>query len=573
MTQGNQGTGLTDEIKTKMRVFALHNAVGFGGKCSPGPIVGKTMTEHPEAKGSAADVGRFAAELCKEINAMSLEGQQAELETSGKGVIKEKEHKAHSIFDSLRISHEEWDGKMVTAFPPEPSKYPHIGHAKAILLNHNLAKEYGGKFILRFEDTNPDLAKEEFYDIHLENYKWLGISWDEVVYVSDHMEKFDEMARKLIAEGHAYACVCPVEKVREGRKNGAPCDCRDGSSEDVLALYEKMKTATEGEIILRLKIDLKHKNSAMRDPTMMRIIDKPHPRTGTKYRIWPTYDLENAVMDGFNGVTHRLRSKEFELRNELQRHIQRILGFAETNVFEFGRFNMEGVESSGRIIRELIEKGEFTGWDDPRLTTLVALRRRGFQPEAIASFVLATGVTKAEAVMTWDDLIVQNKRLLDRQVARYFFIKDPVQVTITNAPDADVELRKHPEHDDFGVRRLHTAQEFYLSKQDIDAITEGDLVRLMGHLNFRREKAGYAFDSMDYEKFKNVGAKNIHWLPYGDQVREVDVLMPDQTVMSGLAEAGIDDIEPGEVIQFERMGFCRLDQIGGGRAIFWFTHK
>ena len=278
-------------------------------------------------------------------------------------------------------------------------------------------------------------------------------------------------------------------------------------------------------------------------------------------------------MDGIEKITHRLRSKEFEMRNELQRHIQAALGLRETKIYEFARFNLEGVESSGRIIREKIKKKELIGWDDPSLTTIAALKRRGFLPEAIKNFVLSTGITKAESTLTWDDLIAHNRRLLDAKCNRYFFVNNLEEIEIENAPEQDVELKLHPDFKERGFRKLKTKDKFYINKEDFKEFKEDKLYRLMDCLNFRKKKNKFVFDSLEHEKYKEHGEKIIHWLPKQKDLINAEVLMPDKKIIKGLAEPGIRDLKIDEVTQFARFGFCRLDKKEKNKLVFWFTHK
>src|SRR3989338_8562424 len=233
--------------------------------------------------------------------------------------------------------------------------------------------------------------------------------------------------------------------------------------------FEEMFESKEGDMVLRLKGDMQSENTTMRDPTLLRVIDHAHARQGKKYRVWPTYDFENAVMDGIEGVTHRLRTKEFELRNELQGFIQKMLGFKQTQIYEFARFNMGGVESSGRLIREKVNNKELIGWDDPSLTTIVALKRKGFASEAIKNFVLNTGITKTESTLTWDDLIVHNKKVLDAKSGRYFFIHDAREIKVENAPKQEVALKMHPDSEE-RKRKFKTHDVFLIEKQDFDVL-------------------------------------------------------------------------------------------------------
>ena len=325
----------------------LENAVKYNGKANEKAVLGKVLSENAKLRKDVEETRKNVLRIVKNINKLSAAEQKKEFE---KFRIVKKEKKEKDIFEFLKIK-----GKIVSAFPPEPSKYLHIGHAKSIILNRDLAKRHNGKFILRFEDTNPGLIEKKFYDIILENIKWLKARPDKVDYTSEHIRELYELAEKLVKSGDAYVCHCSQEKIREGRNEGKVCEHRKQNIEVNLRSWKEMFSAKQESVSLRMKIDLKHKNTTMRDPIIMRIIDKIHPRQGMRYRLWPAYDFANASMDGIEGITYRLRSKEFELRNELQRYIQRKLGFKETEIYEFARLNLEGVESSGRVIREKIK--------------------------------------------------------------------------------------------------------------------------------------------------------------------------------------------------------------------------
>ena len=558
------------QLKQTITKYALQNAVKYKGKADPGAVIGKVFAEMPELKEKAQELSKEVAKIAKEINGLSLEKQEKKLQELAPELLEKRERtEEKDIFEFLGIREGQ---KVVTAFPPEPSKYPHIGHAKAIIVNYELAKRHNGIFVLRFEDTNPELAEEEFYDIHVDDYQWLGIKPDKVDYASDHMEEFYEYAEKIINQHHAYICSCSQETIKENRKNGAECQCRYNQSKYNIEKWHEMSKAKAGKYVLRLKGHMQSPNTALRDPVIFRIIDDSHPRQKRKYRVWPTYDFENAIMDGIEGVTHRLRSKEFELRNELQRLIQTMAGFRETKIYEFARFNLEGVESSGRIIREKLKKKQLIGWDDPSLTTIVALRRRGFLPEAIKEFVLSTGLTKTEAVLTWDDLIAHNRRHLDAKCNRYFFVENPKEIKIENAPEKICELKLHPEHPDRGMRKFKTKDKFYVAENDLKDFKEGKLVRLMDCLNFTKKKNKFIFDSADYEKYKKSGDKIIHWLPVQKDLVRVGVLMPNKEVKKGLAEPMVKNLKVRDIIQFTRFGFCKLDKKDKYKLMFWYTH-
>lgn len=558
------------DLEQTIRKYALQNAIKFSGKASAGAVLGKLLQEKPGLKSKIKEIQPKVSKVIKDIGRLSVEQQLDELQSLAPELLERREKEEKDIFAFLGIKEGE---KVITAFPPGPEKYPHIGHAKALLLNYLLAQRYKGKFYLRFEDTNPSLVRKEYYDIMLDNFSWLGVKWDKLQYASDNIELFYKLAERAINSGNAYMCTCAVETIRKNRAKGIACACRNTAPEQNLKAWKQYPKQKAGSAVLRLKIDIHHQNSTMRDPAILRIIDEPHARLGKRYRVWPNYDWQNAIMDGYYKITHRLRSKEFEMRNELQRYIQRMLGFKETRIYEFARFNLEGVESSGRIIRKKIQDKELLGWDDPSLTTIVALRRRGFTQEAIKNFVIATGITKAEATLTWDDLTVQNRRLLDKQCDRYFFVNKPYLITIQGAPQRQLKLKKHPEIPERGYRQLSTAEKFYLDEEDVAELKTGQLYRLMDCLNFRKEGKRYKFDSIDYQKFKKRGKKIMHYLPLQDDLLHVEVLMPDHTVQRGLAESSVSELKVGAQVQFERFGFVILDSIEADKYSFWYTHK
>jgi glutamyl-tRNA synthetase len=268
-------------------------------------------------------------------------------------------------------------------------------------------------------------------------------------------------------------------------------------------------------------------------------------------------------MDALEGITYRIRTKEFELRNELHNYIQETLGFDETKIFEVARFNLKGVPSSGRIIREKLQKKELIGWDDPSLTTISALKRRGFKAEVIKEFVLNTGISKAESELDWDDLIIQNKRVLDKEAKRYFFIQEPKKIEIKNSPKLNVDVQYNQENKKLGSRKFMINNEFYV----MDKLEKNKVYRLMHLFNFKNNE----FISKDLDKSLN--AKLIHWLPYSKDLIKIEILMPDKKIIKGLAEKEIKKLKINEIIQFVRFGFVRLDKKDKNKLVFWFTHK
>lgn len=551
-----------DELIEK---YALANALKYGGKANPGNIIGQIVREKPEVKSRMKELQQKAAAIVAQVNSLPSDAQRTRLEALAPELLEKKEHKEHDLFAFLDIQEGE---SVITGFPPEPSKYLHIGHAKAVLANYELAQRYNGRFILRFDDTNPTVPKKEFYSIIVENLAWLGVTPSKVDVASDRIPELYTFAEKLIAAGHCFVCDCTAEVVNQQRYNGEPDRHRDQPTAETIERWRNLK---EGEV-LRLRIDPAHQNSTMRDPTIFRVMHEPHPITGEKYHIYPTYDFETCLLDSLESISYRLRTKEFELRNELHNHIQKLLDFKPTRYYEFGRFTMEGVDTSGRVVREKIASGEYVGWDDPSLATLVALRRRGFTPEAIRSFVLSTGLTKNDATLTWDDLYVHNRRVLNETAKRLFFVENPVEILIEGAPRKEVHLHFFP-HEKKGERSFGAHERFYLAKEDVQQLQDGELYRLMDGVNFVKQGGAYRYHSDDIETYRAKGRRIMHFLPVEHDAVDVEVLMPDKSVRKGLGESRIRQLKVGDIIQFERFGFCRFDAAEGNKYTFWYTHK
>ncbi len=542
-------------IEDLAKKYALINALDYNGKANVQAVLAKVIAEDESLRINIKDVAKVVAKVVNQINSMSIDQQRKEFDKLGLKIEKKEEKK-----DLPELPFAE-NGKVVTAFPPEPSKYPHLGHAKAALINYMYAKKYEGKFILRFEDTNPELAKKEYYDAILDGLKWLGIDFDKIDYISDYIEKYYEYTEELIKKRLAYVCLCKQDEIKKLRAEGSECEHRNHDVEKNLELWKKMfKEFKEKEATVRLKIDMKHKNTTMRDPNIIRIIDKEHVRVGRKYRLWPTYDFGTSVMDGLEGVTHRFRSKEFEMRDELQKYIQDILGFKQTYIQEIARFNLEGVPSSGRTIRQLIAEGKLKGWDDPRLTTLMALKRRGFLPEAIKDFLISTGISKSESTLTWDLIESFNRKYLDRIANRYFAVVDPVKIKVNNLPSF-VEEPLHPDFPERGKRRIDVGENIYISRKDYENYF-GETVRLIGLCNIKlQENVEFAGNEILQEMPK------IQWV--SEPNIEIKILMNNGEIVKAIAEKNIENCS--EYVQLVRLGFAKLDSRKD--MLFYYTHR
>ncbi len=554
---------LPKDLETTARKYALQNAAQYGGKANPGSVIGKILAENPNLKAEIKAVAAVVNSVLKSVDSMDAEEQVAELQKIAPELLEKKKAEKRD----LPVLKNATMGKVVTRIPPEPSKYAHIGHALSFLINYMYAQKYGGKCYLRFEDTNAVGVKKEYADSMLDDMEYLGIHPTKVVHISDDLPMLYEHAERMIKQGSAFVCFCSQEKMRELRHEGFECGCRKQDSRHNMDEWKKMldKKYTEGQAVLRLKGDMQSKNHVMRDPVIFRLSFVPHYKQGTKYCVWPLYDFANSVEDGVMGITHVMRSSEFgTMRVELQDRIKDILKLPKQTVIQYGRFNVKGAVTQGREIRMMMEEGVIKSWDDPRLVTIKALRRRGIQPETFWEIAVEVGLSPSETNFDWQLISAVNRKILDPKCSRYFYVEDPQSVAVKGAPERKVELKLHPDAQDSKSRHFSVGGKFYLAKKDLEEISKlksGSLVRLMDCLNFKKANSQFAFDSVEYEKYRMNGSKIIHWLPEDKNVVKASVLMPDASYSKGLAEPAAADIKIGEIVQFARFGFCRLESV------------
>jgi glutamyl-tRNA synthetase len=441
---------------------------------------------------------------------------------------------------------------------------------------------YDGKFILRFDDTNPENAHLEFYKAQKEDLQWLGIEWDEEYNTSDNLEKHYTLAKQLIEQGNAYICQCSAESIKKGRFKGTECRCRSFSVEESLDEWEKMLHSSVEGRILRLKGDMSCANTALRDPTLFRIIDKIHPLQGDKYRVWPTYDFAGAVEDSLGGVTHPFRTKEYELRDECYFKLLDFLNLRKPHLMEFSRLSIQGMPVSKRKIKPLIEQGKVTGYDDVRLPTLRGLKRRGIIPEAIKQFVFSQGVSKVESTVDFSLLEADNRKILDPVAKRYFFVNTPIRLIVENAPLIKKSIRLHPSEKKLGNRMIKTNSNFYVPKADIEKIDVGCIFRLKDLYNVKIKEKNKIIYGEYAGKELIADSLKIQWTT--EKFIKVNIFIPKPlfinekfnpnslSKLEGFAEDAVSTLKSDEIIQFERFGFVRIEK-QDNKIIGFFAHK
>jgi len=569
---------MDEELKKEIRKMALQNAFEHGGETRDKIILGKILGTKPEFRSKVKEITGDILEIVSVVNELSSEEQEKEIKEKFPEILEPKEKIVER--EGLPELKNAEQGKVITRFPPEPNGYPHIGHAKAAIINSEYAKMYGGKFILRMDDTNPEAERMEYHAAIKVGLEWLGIEFDTVKSTSDDMKVFYEKGIELINSGKAYVCTCKREDISKNRRERKACKCStvdiDKNNKNWKKMNEKFKP---GDAIVRFRGDMKADNAVMRDPVLFRIIEGKHYTLGEKYRIWPSYDMAVAIEDSIDGVTHAFRSKEFELRKELIDAILDALNMRKPTQDFFSRLEFKGMPISKRIIKPLIEEGKVSWYDDPRLPTLEALRRRGIKPEAIRKFIMSLGLTKANTLAPFDALEAFNRKFVDADSIRLFMVSNAKKLTVKNLPVSSIEIPNHPINE-MGKRKIEIDGNFYISGNDAQDIKEGTQVRLLGLGNVFITKEGIELEGEFVENGNTADIPKIQWVPQ-KTAHMIKMLIPrvlfndDKFNEESLEELDVYtephylQLKEGEEIQFVRFGYCRKDS--QNQAIF--THK
>ena len=568
---------MDEDIRKEIRKIALQNAFEHEGKTQDKIVLAKILGTKPEFRTRVKEISEDIKIVVLAVNQISFEEQRKEIEENFPEILipKEKNEEREGL-PPLKNAEQ---GKVVTRFPPEPNGYPHIGHAKAAIINAEYARMYGGKFILRMDDTNPEAERMEYHAAIKVGLDWLGIKFDVIKNTSDDMEIFYKKGIELINSGKAYVCTCKREDISENRRERKACKCSRGDIKQNNQGWEKMFDKFKpGDAIIRFRGDMKADNAVMRDPVLFRIIDEKHYTLGNKYRVWPSYDFAVAIEDSIDGVTHAFRSKEFELRKELIDAILDALNMRKPYQDFFSRLEFKGMPISKRILKPLIEEGKVSWYDDPRLPTLESLRRRGIKPEAIKKFILSLGLTKANTLAPFDALESFNRKFVDADSIRLFMVSNPKKITIKKLPFSFVEISNHPIKD-MGKRKISIDENFYISGEDVENM-KGTQIRLLGLGNIKISKNNGDLEGEFTEEEPNSDIQKIQWIPQKN-AHIIKILIPKQLFIDDkFNENSLEELEvytephylqlkDGEEIQFVRFGYCRKDS--QNQAIF--THK
>lgn len=515
------------------------------------------------------------------------------------------------------------DGRVHTRFPPEPNGYLHIGHAKSICLNFGLAKRYKGQCNLRFDDTNPVKEKADYVSSIKEDIKWLGFEWAGEHYASDYFEQLYEFALKLIRDGNAYVDDASAEEI--ARLKGTPTEpgkespCRSRSAEENLDLFRRMRSGEfrEGEKVLRAKIDMANPNMHLRDPLMYRIKFAHHHRTGDDWCIYPMYDFAHGQSDSIEEITHSVCTLEFVVHRPLYDWFIEKLGIFPSKQYEFARLNLTNTVMSKRKLLQLVEENIVNGWDDPRMPTISALRRRGYTPASIRDFCEKVGVQRRDNLIDVSLLEFCIREDLNKTASRVMAVLDPLKLVITNYPEdgfEEMETVNNPEDPAAGSRKLPFSRELYIEREDFMEdpprkffrLAVGNMVRLKSAYivkceSFEKDEAGnvttvfctYIPESRSSEDTSGLKVKGtIHWVsaahakraevrlydrlflsedPLAEEGDFLELVNPDslQVIPDALIEPSLKEAKPGERFQFMRKGyFCADPDSTEGKPVF-----
>jgi glutamyl-tRNA synthetase len=554
------------ELERTIRKYALQNACQYGGKATTGAVLGKVMAEHPELRNKAKEISGIARSIVEQVNSLSADAQRKELDALAPELLVKETKAREAGLPDLEGVH----GEVRMRLAPNPSGPLHLGHSRMAILNDEYVKRYGGACINRFEDTDPARIDPSGYDSIPEDLDWLGVKVHETIIQSDRFEVYYGIAKKLLEMGKAYVCTCRAEDWRGLKNARKPCPHREQPKEDQLARWDKMFDGSYApeEAVVVVKTELNHPNPAIRDFVGLRIDDTPHPRTGTKYRVYPLMNLSVAVDDHLLELTHVLRGKDHLNNTYRQEYIYNYLGWKKPIYIHYGRVSIEEAVLKKSATGKGIKEGLYSGWDDPQLGTLKALRRRGIRPETIRRYWVETGIKEVDIEFSWKTLYSFNRELIDDSADRYFFVDDPVKVKIDGAPDLVGRAPKHPEHPERGVRefKLGPSPTVYICKADMPSEDTRLRLKDLCNVEFSSGKARYAGNDLGVLK---EGVQIVHWAPISSF--DAEVLMTDGTAKKGKAEPLLASAKD-KVVQLERFGYARVEEVAPMiRCVF--THR
>ena len=567
---------LRERVEQEAEKHALFNALKHDSDPDVGAIMGPLMGENPEFRPHGNEVPGVVGQVVGQIGGLDREARRERLAELDDSLVEELEAEdeadEHTLPDLPNA--EEYDTVRLRA-APNPNGPWHLGHARMPSVIGTYCDRYDGEFVVRFDDTDPETKRPDLsaYDAIIEDIEYLGFEPDEVYRASERVETYYDHARELIEMGEAYTCDLPAEEFSELKKEATPSPNRDKEPETVLEEFEKMVDGeyNSGEMVLRVKTDIEHKNPALRDWVAFRMIDTPHPREeASEYRCWPMLDFQSGVDDHLIRITHIIRGIDLQDSAKRQQFLYDYFDWEYPEVLHWGHVQIDeyDIKISTSTIAEMIEAGGLDGWDDPRAPTLQSVRRRGIRGEAIVESMIGLGMSTSDVDLAMSSIYANNRDIVDEEANRYFLVREGQRVPIDGEDKpAAGHPPLHPNHEDRGTREIPVEDAVLVEADDLPS--EGDRIWLKGYGCVHYADSEFTATGDDISAVREEGVDVVHWVP-ADTAVDVRMRTPDGDV-TGEAEPAFAETEVDEIVQFERIGFVRIDD-HAEESIVYYTH-
>jgi len=566
---------LRERVRREGESYALYNALKHGSDAQVGALMGPLMGDNPEFREHGDEIPGLLGPVVSEVNGLSEAEKRDRLEELAPEMLEEleaeDEGEEHPLPDLPNA--EEYDEVRMRC-APNPNGPWHIGHGRMPAVIGTYKERYDGWMLVRFDDTDPETKRPLtwVYDQVLDDLDYLGFEADEVIKASDRIDTYYEHARELIEMGGAYTCSCPAGEFSDLKNNGEACPHREKDTETVMAEFEDMIAGeySSGEMVLRVKTDITHKNPALRDFVAFRIIDTPHPREeAAEYRCWPMLDFQSGIDDHLMGITHIIRGIDLQDSAKRQGFVYDYFGWEYPEVVHWGHVQVDeyDVKMSTSTIREKIDEGAFDGWDDPRVPTLMSTKRRGIRGEAIVDAMIELGTSTSDVDLAMSSVYANNRELIDDESPRCFFVSDGVELPISGGPDS-AHPPVHPEHEERGDRDIPVGDAVLVEEEDLPEAGEKLWLKGYGPVEYDGNVLTVTDDDIDLVREKGVDV--VQWVPADESV-PVRMRTMDGDV-HGRAEPGFTEYEADDTLQFVRVGFVRVDRHEEDESVAYYAH-
>jgi glutamyl-tRNA synthetase len=566
---------LRDRIAREAELHALLNAVKHESEADVGAVIGPLMGDNPDFRQHGDEVPSVVAPVVADVNRMASDERRERLAELAPERLAELDADGEGDERTLPDLPNAEAGAVRMRAAPNPNGPWHLGHARMPAVIGTYKERYDGEFIVRFDDTDPETKRPDLdaYDAILDAVDYLGFEPDEVLMASDRLETYYAHARELIGMGGAYTCSCPAADFSELKNSGEACPHRGKDAETTLTEFESMVDGEygAGEMVLRVRTDIEHKNPALRDWVAFRIIDTPHPReAAADYRCWPMLDFQSGVDDHLTGVTHIIRGIDLQDSAKRQRFLYDYFDWEYPEVVHWGHVQVDeyDVKLSTSTIKAKVDAGELDGWDDPRAPTLASVKRRGIRGAAVVESMVELGTSTSNVDLSMSSVYANNRDIVDDESDRYFLVRDGERLPLSGGPEAG-HPPLHPDHEERGTRTVPAGDAVLLESGDVPAV--GERVWLKGYGAVERTGSGLSYTDDDIEVVRSGDVDVVHWVPADSSV-PVRMRTIDGDVI-GRAEPAFGDVPVDELVQFERVGFARVDATGGDETVTYYGHR